>query len=67
LLQQIDGYFKQSQQAYKQGNFAAGARAQAKAQQLIEDYLGKYGALRAPGASAPASSATPTGNAGAGH
>jgi hypothetical protein len=58
-LQQIDGYFKQSQQAYKQGNFAAGARYQAKAQQLIEKYLGKFGPLPS-GGSSPGRAPSPT-------
>jgi uncharacterized membrane protein (UPF0182 family) len=62
LLQQIDGYFKHSQEAYKRGNFALGARDQAKAQQLIEQYLAKYGSLPSKRSSSPArSSPTPGG------
>ncbi|MBO0884572.1 MAG: UPF0182 family protein, partial [Mycobacterium sp.] len=61
LLQQIDSYFKESQHAYKQGNFAAGARAQAKAQQLIETYLARYGSLPARGSPAPKSPPSPSG------
>jgi hypothetical protein len=59
LLQQIDAYFQDSQRAYKQGNFAAGARWQAKAQQLIEQYLRNYGSL--PGGGSGPATASPSG------
>jgi uncharacterized membrane protein (UPF0182 family) len=59
LLQQIQTYFQDSQQAYKHGNFAAGAKWQAKAQQLIEQYLRKYRSLPAGGS--PTANASPSG------
>jgi hypothetical protein len=60
LLQQIDGYFKLSQQKYAHGNYAGGAAAQSKAQALIEQYLTRFGALPSTsgssGRSSPSSS-----------